>query len=187
MHTEGGGLAGEDPRDPEIDALFAQIVAHWADPAASDDPEAPPRPEEEAATPRETPPTAGETPPVTGETPPTAGDGPPAPPPMILSIPVWRAPTGPSLEEDLLDEDADVTYTPEPVDLPPGEDVHYWGAVVGLVLGPLLVLYVALARPFHGTLWLLAGLGLLVGGFALLVLRGPRDRDPQDDDNGARV
>ena len=56
-----------------------------------------------------------------------------------------------------------------------------------LVLGPILVLYVAIAQPFYATWWLLAGLALSVGGFALLVLRSPNKGDHEDDDSGARV
>ena len=61
------------------------------------------------------------------------------------------------------------------------------GAILWLVLGPVLVLYVAFARPFYATWWLLAGLGLFVGGFLLLVLRGPARREEDDPDAGARV
>jgi hypothetical protein len=73
------------------------------------------------------------------------------------------------------------------VALPPGEDLHYWGAVAGLVLGPVMVLYVVFARPFHATWWLLAGIAAIVLGFGLLVLRAPRERDPFDSDDGSRV
>ncbi len=78
-------------------------------------------------------------------------------------------------------------YEPPPVTLPPQEDLHFWGAVIGLVGGPLLLLYVALARPFHSERWFAAGVVLSLVGFALLVLRQPRHRDPSDDDDGARV
>lgn len=107
-------------------------------------------------------------------------------PPTILSIPVWRGATGPSLLDDAPD-DPDDDFVPAPVNLPPSEDLHYWGSVIGLVLGPILVLYVAIAKPFYSTWWLLAGLGLCVGGFVLLVLRSPRTGDHEDDDSGARV
>ncbi len=78
-------------------------------------------------------------------------------------------------------------FEPPPVTLPPQEDLHFWGAVVGLVGGPLLLLYVALARPFHSERWFAAGVLLSLVGFALLVLRQPRHRDPDDTDDGARI
>ena len=76
-------------------------------------------------------------------------------------------------------------YDPPAVQLPPQEDLHFWGAVLGLVAGPLMLLWVAMARPFHSTRWFVVALLLSLGGFALLVLRQPRDRD--GDDDGARV
>ena len=42
-------------------------------------------------------------------------------------------------------------------------------------------------RPDVSDWWLLAALGLIVGGFVLLVLRQPHSRDEDDPDNGARV
>ncbi|MBR7743141.1 hypothetical protein KC207_07540 [Phycicoccus sp. BSK3Z-2] len=76
-------------------------------------------------------------------------------------------------------------YDPPAVQLPPQEDLHFWGAVVGLVAGPLMLLWVAMARPENSTRWFTVALVLSLVGFALLVLRQPRDRD--QDDDGARV
>ena len=163
-------MTSEDPQDPAragdlpdavVDARFAELVADW-DPALPTDRPTPPEVPEESPSP-------------------AAGT------PIVLDIPVWRGPTTPTPFETVEDELDEEGYTPGPVDLPPGEDLHYWGAVAGLVLGPVLVLYVAFARPFYATWWLLAGLGLFVGGFLLLVLRGPARREEDDPDAGARV
>lgn len=92
---------------------------------------------------------------------------------------VWRE--GPSIDAE--DEDH---FEPGPVQLPPSEDIGYWGAIVGLVGGPLLMLWIALTGPFYRGWWILGSIALFLGGFALLVMRSPRLRDPHDDD-GARV
>ncbi|MBM6404036.1 hypothetical protein JQN72_07245 [Phycicoccus sp. CSK15P-2] len=175
-----------DERD--VDERFASIVAAWDDPAAL-----PQRGEtgRRAVGPTDAGPTAPEQDREADE--PEAGPDAPAPPPSgVNPSPLegttgassWRVPepaepgaTPPALEDE--------HYDPPPVHLPPQEDLHFWGAVIGLVGGPLLLVYVAMARPFHSTRWFLAGLVLSLLGFALLVLRQPRDRD--EDDDGARV
>ncbi|MEO7267980.1 MAG: hypothetical protein ABIW49_02110 [Knoellia sp.] len=92
---------------------------------------------------------------------------------------VWRE--GPSI-----DAEDDDHFEPGPVQLPPGEDLGYWGAIAGLVGGPLLMIWIALTGPFHRGWWILGAIVLFLGGFALLVMRSPKLRDPHDDD-GARV
>ena len=84
-------------------------------------------------------------------------------------------------------DDEDDHFEPPPVQLPPGEDIGYWGALLGLVGGPLVLLWVVLSKPFYAGWWTLGAILVFFGGFALLVLRQPKDRDPYDDDNGARV
>ena len=71
--------------------------------------------------------------------------------------------------------------------LPRQEDIHFWGIVVGLVVGPLVLLWLVLFRPNVSDWWTIGALLMTVGGFVLLVLRQPRDRDENDPDNGARV
>ena len=58
--------------------------------------------------------------------------------------------------------------------------------MLGICLGPLVIVWAAVLshNPDPGW-WVLFGLAVTVAGFALMVLRGPGDRDP--DDNGARV
>ncbi len=116
----------------------------------------------------------------------------PSPLDIVLPASSWRTTAEPdddtraaaaTAEAALEDEH----FEPPPVNLPPQEDLHFWGAVVGLVAGPLMLLYVVFARPFHSTRWFVASVAISLIGFALLVLRQPRDRDDHDSDNGARV
>lgn len=111
---------------------------------------------------------------------------------QAFPFPVWRGPTTPAgdagaeaLDPDVDDPD-DHFSRPEIQPLPPGEDLHFWGIVIGLVAGPLLLLWLVLFRPNVSSWWTLLALALSLGGFVLLVLRQPRDRDG-DDDNGARI
>ncbi|WP_156971313.1 hypothetical protein [Knoellia sinensis] len=95
----------------------------------------------------------------------------------------WRGPTA-EVDEDEADDD------PSPrgmADLPPPEDIGYWGAVIGMVGGPLLLIWVLIVRPFYQGWWTLGSILLFVGGFALLVMRQPVRRDPEDSDDGSRV
>ena len=78
-------------------------------------------------------------------------------------------------------DDEEDEFRPDPVVLPPQEDLHFWGIVVGLAGGGLLLLYVALTGASTSSWWFIAAVGLFVGGFALLILRQPRERDTTDD------
>ncbi|CAN7465797.1 hypothetical protein [Knoellia sp. LjRoot47] len=91
----------------------------------------------------------------------------------------WRQ--GPSTADE------DDHFEPPAVTLPPGEDLGYWGALLGLIGGPLLLLWVVVSQPFYAGWWTLGAILLFFGGFALLVMRDPSDRDPWSDDDGARV
>ncbi len=171
-----------DERD--VDERFASIVAAWEGPrpgagpvpadeadeaAADDEPESP----DDAAP---------------GARPPWVN---PSPLDIVVPASSWRVAEPPEAEgaseavEATAAEEDDEHFEPPTVQLPPQEDLHFWGAVLGLVAGPLCLLYVAMARPFHSTRWFIAALVLSLGGFALLVLRQPRHRD--DTDDGARV
>ncbi|MCA1781648.1 MAG: hypothetical protein ABR500_15470 [Dermatophilaceae bacterium] len=116
---------------------------------------------------------------------------PPAPRPGVN---IWRGPTTWRPPEDAFDtppteptvraapeEDDEDEFRPRPVTLPPQEDLHFWGIVVGLVGGGLLLLYVALTGASTSSWWFLTAVALFVGGFALLILRQPRERDTTDD------
>ena len=109
---------------------------------------------------------------------------------------VWRgAEQAPGGEEsaDVVDpiellDDEDDHFVPGPTaPLPPQEDLSFWGIVAGLVGGPLLLLWLVLFRPDVSGWWTLGALGMIAGGFVLLVLRQPHSRDEDDPDNGARV
>jgi hypothetical protein len=116
----------------------------------------------------------------------------PSPLDVVVPPSAWRAaePSDPTTEaaaanaEAALDEEH---FEPPPVSLPPQEDLHFWGAVIGLVAGPLMLLYVVFARPFHSTRWFVASVVVSLLGFALLILRQPTHRDPTSGDDGARV
>ncbi len=189
-----------DERD--VDARFASIVAGWEarqDPAGGSPGESP------SEEPRDT--AAGERAEDSPEPGPgPAGDGAPDddapgparsawvnPSPLDGLVPAssWRVAPPPSAGDGeaaptaSVAEDDDEHFEPPAVELPPQEDLHFWGAVIGLVAGPLCLVYVAMARPFHSTRWFLAGLALSLLGFALLILRQPRERDHGDD--GARI
>lgn len=168
-----------DERD--VDERFASIVAAWEGPR----PVAGPVPSDEAA--------ADDEPQAPDDAAPGARPPWVNPSPLDIVVPAssWRVAEPPEaegaaevVEATAADED-DEHFEPPTVQLPPQEDLHFWGAVLGLVAGPLCLLYVAMARPFHSTRWFIAALVLSLGGFALLVLRQPRHRDETDD--GARV
>ncbi len=92
-------------------------------------------------------------------------------------------------DQDVDDEDEDdAHFVPGPTaPLPPHEDLHFWGIVVGLVAGPLLLLWLVIVRPAVSPLWTWLALALCAGGFVLLVLRQPSDRGGDGPDDGARV
>lgn len=165
---EGEPCFAADPPAVDVDLQFASIIAHWEDVA-------PTRPL------------------VDGPAAPSSADE--SLPPPISQQPV----TGPQSAAGLDDDDAlfgwrgyapppeiDDHFAPGPPDLPPVHDATYWLAVAGMVLGPLIIVWAAVlsGNPDPGW-WVLVGIAVTVAGFALMVLRGSGERDP--DDNGARV
>lgn len=203
--------------DRDVDAQFADIIAHWDDVAPLPDrgPDAPQTnepPADLAGLDNLADPTADPT-----ADPPGSASGPdratpPArpfgvnpsplretPSPLGDSIPVWRGATSSAVpgrtdsgtgarDSNEAADDEDEHFHPGPTaPLPPQEDLHFWGIVVGLVAGPLLLLWLVIFRPDVSNWWVLASLGLTVMGFVLLVLRQPKSRDEDDPDDGARV
>ncbi|WP_406830430.1 hypothetical protein ABEG17_15740 [Pedococcus sp. KACC 23699] len=161
--------------DKDVDAQFAAIVAHWDDVQSLPD----------------KPLQAGVNPPLEPET--TIN------PPPTRPFVVWRGaevepePAADEVEREappaeLVEHDEEEHFVPGPTaPLPPQEDIHFWGIIVGLVVGPIVLLWLVLFRPNVSDWWTIGALLMTVGGFVLLVLRQPRDRDENDPDNGARV
>lgn len=82
-----------------------------------------------------------------------------------------------------VDEEDDHFVPPPPPPLPAG-DLHFWGIVIGLTLGPVLLVLANVVPLLRGEVWSWLGIGLCVAGFVLLVLRLPTHRD---GDWGAQV
>jgi hypothetical protein len=181
----------------DVDAEFAAIIAGWdltpdlssieRDTGAEPNADAPAAVAEDSAEPGST---AGTPAPATGPASPELPSMPgfpnivsavPVPSPAPRPQPVEREVPPPGAIESSLDEH----FVPDPVELPPQEDLHFWGIVVGLVAGPLLLLWALLFGEGHSHWWTWIGAALTLGGFALLVLRQPTERD--EDDDGARV
>jgi len=197
--------------EKSLDEQFAEIVAHWeeeapgADPfrdgaPAGPDPEgagarAPGAPQPGAPKPGAPQPgasaAAGEDPGAelpSPQDPPAQGDGPaghgparrastaPVSPPDA-PVPGWRSEEPAEVEEHC---------EPPPLQpLPSGDDKHFWGIIMGLVGGPLLLLFLVLFDRGGSGWWKLFALVLSITGFVLLVLRQPTHGD--DDDDGIRL
>ncbi|MFX0537289.1 hypothetical protein ACQBAT_05890 [Ornithinimicrobium sp. Y1847] len=76
-------------------------------------------------------------------------------------------------------------FVPPPTPPLPAGDLHFWAITIGLAGGLLLVL-VSAVFPILDRGWSLVGGLLIIIGFVLLVLRLPRNRQP-DGDWGAQV
>ncbi len=90
---------------------------------------------------------------------------------------VWREGSDPAEDDH---------FVPAETDPLPAGDLHFWGIVIGLTLGPLLVFLSALFPAVDTLPWGALGMVGTVTGFVLLVLRSPRRRSG-DDGSGARV
>lgn len=89
----------------------------------------------------------------------------------------WRMPTG----ESILDEE-DGFVPPPPRPLPAG-DLNFYGAIGGLVGGPLWLLYLFFFDRYARPIWWLLACAVFVGGLVLLILRQPEKRDDDWDDD----
>lgn len=167
--------------DADIDAEFAAIIAGLED--VPDLPEHPDRPVTNTWRPGAFPVF-----PVRPAPGPDAGADVPEPPPGDLAEvdphTGEREVPPPGAVEASLDEGH---FEPPPVHLPGEEDLQFWGIVVGLTAGPLLLLWLVFFGESWSRWWLYGAFALTLGGFALLILRQPRTRDHDDPDNGARV
>ena len=172
------------PDDRDVDAAFEAIVARWDDESTEDS-----APEhDQLSRPLDAPPRRPTQ--STGDVrlPPARPEGPRTP-----DVP-WRVDPTNSVADALLrgdddpgEGDADEGYSPPPPQpLPPPTDRLFWGGLLGLALGVLGLLWLAIARPDVGRWATVLVVGLLVGGFLCVVVRQPRDRD-DDPSNGAVV
>ncbi len=169
---------GSQPTDSDIDASFASIIAHWEHDLPADFSQ--PRPTGPGIGPRARPDDDHDPSLAEGLDSVHFGDVEVTPPLDIVEDPSmfgWRSYAPP---------EADDHFEPGPPQLPPVHDATYWLSVVGLTLGPLIVIWAAVfsTNPDPGW-WVLFGITLTVAGFGLMVLRGSGDRDP--DDTGAQV
>lgn len=196
------------PDERDVDAIFESIVAHWDDeaPPTADrlphDPDHPPEPDrtsEAGSTQTDGPdePHDSEQPGrpephrrTDGDDEPDQQSEAPAAPKGDEGVP-WRVDPTNSVSDLLLGDDPGTDddeegFTPPPTaPLPPWSDRLFWGALGGLVLGPLGLVWLVLAG---GGGWAqIIVFTLIIGGFACLVLRQPTDRGDDDPDNGARV
>ncbi|NAZ84222.1 hypothetical protein GTR02_20675 [Kineococcus sp. R8] len=176
---------GSGPLD--VDAAFAEIVAHWGDtdlhggPGRSDDGA------EESGAPAPRPGTPGARAhgtPETGDAARTVRPARPLPPAPREDVPA--APPGrDEVDEDMALAGLDEGFVPpEPQPLP--RDLVGWGAWVAVVGAPLFLLVVALAWRSVPPLVTAATALVFVAGFATLVVRLPSSRD-DDSDDGAVV
>jgi hypothetical protein len=200
-----------DDGEPEldIDSAFAAIVAGWGDdavdrpgtwPVEEDvDPPASSRAADPAA------PAAGRPGDAPGDTEARAGehDGDPADagegrrdgdgdgdivlPAIVLGgASLTSSTVGPRDTDPNAPEPAEEGYVPpEPPPLPRGDLITrlLWGCAIG---GPLFLLIAAIAWRDAPRMLILAAVAAFVGGFVMLVVRMPHDRE-DDDDDGAVV
>ena len=193
--------------DPDVDALFAQIVAGWDDDYA---PPVPPWPATEDVTDRGAPSSRtdrgdGTTPPADADaaggehptSPGTAGeprDRPGGPADRSRAVPGRPAPgrstPGPDTpgppapgprDWDATEEPDEGYVPPEPPPLPRGDLVSRL-AWAGVLLGPAFLLLSALVWDGAGPLPLALAALAFIGGFVTLVARLPARRDDEDDD-----
>ncbi len=100
------------------------------------------------------------------------------PPAGVAGVPGrWRGSEG-------QDASGDDHFVPDPPPPLPAGDLHFWAILVGLTVGPLL-LVLSYVLPLLDETWGWVGIAMAVAGFVLLVLRQPRDH--RDDDWGAQV
>ncbi len=164
--TEPGGRL-------DVEAAFADIVAHWDD--ASRTPVGT-WPAQEDADPLE----VVDTTPEPGDETPTmsfsAYDGPTVP----------LAPAGWSPREELTSAEPEGYVPPEPPPLPRGDPIGWlaWCAVLG---GPVFLLMASLWWTDIGRFWIMIAVLAFIAGFAAIVARLPNHRSDDDPDDGAVV
>jgi len=176
---------GSGPLD--VDAAFAEIVAHWGDAAAgagTATPETPETPTDGAAPPPRTGAGGpGDAAPLTdsARTVRPARPLPPAPREDVPQVPPARE----EVDEDMALAGLDDRFVPPELQ-PLPRDVVGWGAWIAVIGAPLFLLVVALVWREVPALVTAATAVVFVAGFATLVVRLPSSRD-DDSDDGAVV
>ena len=175
---------GSGPLD--VDAAFAEIVAHWGDTDLGEGPgtagTAEGRPGSETPAPRPgTPPGPDVT--ALPDSAHTVRPARPLPPAPREDVP--RSPGRDDVDEDMALAGLDDRFVPpEPQPLP--RDVVGWAAWAAVIGAPLFLLVVALVWRDVPALVTVATAVVFVAGFATLVVRLPSSRD-DDSDDGAVV
>jgi hypothetical protein len=100
-----------------------------------------------------------------------------AEPQAVPAPQLWRA--------HEVDDEYEEHFEPPPVTPLPAGDLQFWGIIVGMCGGPLLLLYLVLFNRDASSYWVLGAIAMSVGGFALLVSRMPGHHG--EDDDGARL
>jgi hypothetical protein len=172
----------EGARGPlDVEAAFADIVAHWDDPSSAP---VGSWPAQEDADPVDPKALDAAEPSGEGDTPPRASvyDGP------ALSL----APTGWTDREELSSSAAyqeaepEGYVPPEPPPLPRG-DLVGWAAWIGVLGGPAFLLLSSLVWNDIDRIWIMLAVVAFIAGFATLVARLPGGRSEDDPDDGAVV
>ncbi|RNI24413.1 hypothetical protein [Flexivirga caeni] len=156
-------LGGREEPDnqTDIDRRFAEIVAQF-EPAGQDDPDAP---DAEAGAPDE--------------------PGMPEPSPLAGLPTQWRMP--PSGAPSFLEDFEDDTFVPAPPQPLPSsdEDLGFWTMLGCLIGGPLWLLYLLFFDRYAQSLWWVLACAVFVAGVVQLIMRSPKNRDDDPDDDGA--
>ncbi|GAB7191191.1 hypothetical protein NUM3379_18980 [Kineococcus sp. NUM-3379] len=168
--------------DLDVDAVFADIVSHWEQPAP-----APTAPEDGAEARAEAPGDAEDTAPEerrpAGELPPARIVRPLPPAPVESDLrrpPAPVVPPGSRPDETDLDSEPEGFVPPEPPPLP--RDLVGWAAWAGVLGGPAVLLLATLVRGSVPGIVAALAVAAFVAGFATLVARLPKNRDDEDDD-----
>jgi len=82
-------------------------------------------------------------------------------------------------------DDEEEHFEPRAVTPLPVGDLQFWAILVGMIGGPLLLVYLVFFNRSLSSYWTLTAIAMSVGGFALLVSRLPGNEG--DDDDGARL
>lgn len=156
----------EPEKQTDIDRRFAEIVAQLGpEESAWDDADST---SPEQANPEE-----------------TQEDPAPAEDPLANLPSQWRMP--PSGSASLLDDEDDAFVPAPPAPLPSGDDLGFWTMAGCLVGGPVWLLYLFFFDRYAQSMWWVLACALFVAGVIQLIMRSPKNRDDQDEDDDGAV